>query len=686
MLPNGRGGLYRGCISIAGDRITGIAPEPAEPEGPAPRLDVTPHVALPGFVDLQVNGAFGWDVTSDPPAIWRIGSELASHGVTAFAPTVVTSPADHRRAAYEAMRARPSGYSGAEPLGLHIEGPALAPRYAGAHRTEDLVSPTDDLAGELAEEADVIALVTVAPDGDGATELIVRLTEAGIPVSLGHSGATAAQAMTALAAGASALTHLFNGMAPVHHREVGIAGAGLLDDRAQVSLIVDGSHLSDDAVLLAWRLATPRRIHLVTDSMAGMGTRPGTYRLGAADIRCDESARDGKGSLAGSLRSMPDAAGRLRRVVGANWDEIALVTSTNAAALLDDRDRGRLEPGRRADIAVVDADLRPVATIIGGALAYRRVERAGSIRSRSQVTVGVDIGGSSFKAAVFDGSTLGPVLRGATGMDRPARLILAELRAVIDELASSGNHDVVGVGVACPGVVDGTRGVVVRATNLGWRNVDVIAELGDGLAPPVAVEHDVYLGALAEWETGAGVGAESMLYVSVGTGVAARLFTSTGTYRGSLELAGEMGFLPVGDSNRPLESVGSARAMSAAYRHRTGREATLEEIVELLEEDVDAAQVWSTGTDALARGIAAAICLQDPGLVVIGGGVSQAGAVLLDSLAERLQTLLSTLRDPPPIALAAHGADSGVVGAASYSARRVTPTTSTLNQDRYGVD
>ena len=164
---------------------------------------------------------------------------------------------------------------------------------------------------------------------------------------------------------------------------------------------------------------------------------------------------------------------------------------------------------------------------------------------------------------------------------------------------------------------------MVHAANLGWRGVDVAEGLGADLGVPLSVEHDVYLAALAEWETGNGVGADSMLYASVGTGVATRLFNEGASNRGSAHLAGEMGFVPVGQQGRSLESVASA-----------------------------------------------AVCLDDPGIVVIGGGVSNAGSVLLAALESRLASLLEPLRTPPPLVLAAHGDQSGIIGAALHGGRR----------------
>ena len=469
LLPNGRGRVYRGLITLEAGRIVGV-----ETCGPGHAseadLDLLPHIALPGFIDLQLNGAFGHDITSRPETLWTIGEKLPRHGVTAFLPTVITSDAHRRQAAYAAIRARPDGYAGATPLGLHIEGPALSPSRAGAHPRARLIDDAAPLADELTAIADAVALVTIAPETANATRSIDRLAAAGIAVSLGHTEATAAQTVEALEAGASAFTHLFNGMGPMHHRELGAAGAALLNAGAYVSVIADGHHLADDMIRLIWRLAGPRRTVLVTDAMAGMGAPGGAYRLGSVPVRCDETARNDHGSLAGSLLTMPDAARRLRNITGASWDELAAATSSNPADLLGDAERGRLDPGRRADIAVVDWQLRPVATFVAGELAWRRSEAAAVVQTAANAhrgpstdasapaAIGVDIGGTTFKAAIFDGAALGPVRRGVTGRDRPAAEVLAEIRDTIGELAATTQLDLRGAGIACAGIVDAGGG------------------------------------------------------------------------------------------------------------------------------------------------------------------------------------------------------------------------------------
>jgi N-acetylglucosamine-6-phosphate deacetylase len=706
-VPNGRGGLYRARIATSDGRIAAVygyrSGSPAGKED----LDFTPHVALPGFIDLQLNGAFGYDITADPSSMWAIGTRLAEHGVTAFLPTVVTSAPARRQAAYGAIRSRPPGHRGAEPVGIHVEGPALSPSFPGTHPPEWLAPDADELADEIMAEHDIVRLVTLAPETENAPGAISRLVRAGVAVSLGHTGATAEQAQAALEAGASAFTHLFNAMAPLHHREVGAAGAALLHPTAAVSLIADGHHLSDEALLLAWRLAGPERVFLVTDAIAGMAAPAGTYRIGDVSVECGDTARNPSGGLAGSLLTMPGAARRLRAATGASWDDLAAVTAANQARLLGDASRGALLPGCRADLAVVDARLQPVATVIAGEVVWRRRDRGAETatapasparkeqepdpaatveavrnstrearprRSDSTHTlptaIGVDIGGTTFKAAVFDGAVLGPVRRGATGKSRPPGQVLAEVREVIDGLAVDAHTEIHCLGIACPGIVEPATGRVVDATNLRWRDVDVAGALGRGLGAPVALEHDVYLAALAEWETGAGVGAASMLYVSVGTGVASRLFThGTGTERGSASLAGEMGFIALGSPSRPLENAASGTALQAAYRVMTGRTLRASEIIAAASRDPAAARATDAAMSALARGVAAAVCLQDPEIIVMGGGVPAADGALLAELAPRVGRMLAPLRGAPPIVAAAHGAHSGVVGAALHATR-----------------
>ena len=233
----------------------------------------------PGFVDLQVNGGFGHDFTTDPERIWAVGAGLVAHGLTAFLPTLISASVDEARAANTVLAAGPpEGWVGAEPLGLHLEGPALSRGFRGAHPIDRLADPTSALVGEWLG-LDSLRLVTLAPELPGAIEAIRRLSSAEVTVSVGHTGATGDQVRAAVDAGASMATHLFNAMAPIHHRDPGVAAAVLNEDRLAVGLIADGEHVAPEVLALTWRAAGPDRIVLTGDVVGAPGNA-----LGAAPL------------------------------------------------------------------------------------------------------------------------------------------------------------------------------------------------------------------------------------------------------------------------------------------------------------------------------------------------------------------------------------------------------------------
>ena len=212
----------------------------------------------PGFIDLQVNGGFGVEVGEDPEAIRTLAARLPETGVTAFLPTVITSPSEFYPkaiAAFEAAKDAP----GARPLGLHVEGPFLSPQRHGAHR-RDLIESADPRLLDTLLESDAVRLVTLAPERPDAPELIRRLKARGILVSLGHTDATYEQFEAGVAAGARMATHLYNAMSPFGHRAPGAIGAALLDDRVTVGLIADGVHSHRASLQLAYRSQAPRHI------------------------------------------------------------------------------------------------------------------------------------------------------------------------------------------------------------------------------------------------------------------------------------------------------------------------------------------------------------------------------------------------------------------------------------------
>jgi N-acetylglucosamine-6-phosphate deacetylase len=327
-------------------------------------LDAGGLTVAPGFVDLQVNGAFGFDITTDPSSMWDVGRLLPRTGVTSFCPTIITSAADTIEAARTAIAERPDDYLGAEPLGLHIEGPHLSPMRRGTH-PEALLN----LPGSEPMATAHVAIVTIAPELPGAIPLIEQLSRDGVVVSIGHSDATAEQALAATNAGATLGTHLFNAMPPITAREPGIAGHLLTDERTWFDVISDGHHLHPTTLSLAWRAARDR-IVIITDATAAAGMPDGRYRIGEVEVFADAGAvRNLDGTLAGSATTMDGAVRIFAETTGARRAAAVYAASSHPADALGRKDIGRLHGGARADLILLDG-FAVVGAVVGGELAH----------------------------------------------------------------------------------------------------------------------------------------------------------------------------------------------------------------------------------------------------------------------------------------------------------------------------
>jgi N-acetylglucosamine-6-phosphate deacetylase len=337
------------------------------------RLDAEGAVVAPGFLDLQVNGAVGHDITADPASIWAIGDALTRWGVTAWLPTIVSAPSAIYAEALAVFEAGPpAGYRGARPLGFHFEGPFLAPERHGAHDPSH-VRPIDRALVSSWTRDRGVAMATLAPEIPGATELVRWLRGCGMVVSAGHSNATAAQASAGFDAGIRSVTHLWNAMSGLDHRAPGLVGAALGDPRVALGVIPDGLHVAPDVVRLTQRIAGRRRFVAVTDAIAALGRPDGTYPLGGMDVSVSDGvARLPDGRLAGSVLSLDGALRNLVAWSGGHFaDALAAVTSA-PAALIRATGRGRLGPNDRADLVVLDDDLVPLLTLIGGEVVFDR--------------------------------------------------------------------------------------------------------------------------------------------------------------------------------------------------------------------------------------------------------------------------------------------------------------------------
>lgn len=292
----------------------------------------------PGLVDAQVNGAAGIDLTAEPHRLWEVAAALPAYGVVAFVPTVITSdPAARAQAMATLAAGPPAGWAGAEPLGLHFEGPMIAPTRKGAHPERWLRAPALDLVDGWSRESGVL-MATIAPELPGALEVIERLTAEGVVVSVGHTAARTDQVLAAVDAGARCITHLGNAMAPVSPRDpgpVGVALGGPADTGLVAGVIVDGHHLDPHFVRTAWRALGPGRFLSVSDTTAALGLPDGPTRLGDQDVVvADGTVRLHDGTLAGSAASVLDCLRILVAQTGCTAAEaVATATSTPLALL-----------------------------------------------------------------------------------------------------------------------------------------------------------------------------------------------------------------------------------------------------------------------------------------------------------------------------------------------------------------
>jgi N-acetylglucosamine-6-phosphate deacetylase len=258
------------------------------------------------------------------------------------------------------------------PLGLHVEGPVLSPLRLGAHPPQHVLTP-DALDAEIDQwiRSGEVALVTLAPELDGALALVARLAAAGIVVAAGHTTMSPDDLAAAKAVGLRYVTHLFNAMAPFDHRRPGPIGAALADDDVVVGLICDGMHVDPTAVAMAWKALGPARASLVSDAVAALGLPEGRVRLGEFELVHDETGvRTLDGVLAGSALPLDRAVRNLMAYTRCSLAEAVGTVTSVPTDLLGLKDRGRVAVGARADFTVLDHDGRLVATVIGGTVAH----------------------------------------------------------------------------------------------------------------------------------------------------------------------------------------------------------------------------------------------------------------------------------------------------------------------------
>ncbi len=328
---------------------------------------------LPGFIDLQINGAGTVDVMSaSADALVGLSAELAREGTTAWLATAITSPLERIEASTATVAEAASAIEdipadglrkpAAAILGMHQEGPFISPARLGAHPPYNLLPRGDPLRRVAALRR--LRMMTLAPELDGALEAVTMLSARGVAVSLGHTDATLEQAQAAVAAGARMFTHTFNAMAPLHHRKPTVAAAAMLPSRALAAVIADGIHVHPDMLRLLYRARGASGVCLTSDRVATGGAAGSPPRSDATDS--GGAARMPDGRLAGSVISMLNGARMMVERVGASVGEAALMAASNPARVLGSNDRGKIEVGARADLLVLGPALELKAVFIGG--------------------------------------------------------------------------------------------------------------------------------------------------------------------------------------------------------------------------------------------------------------------------------------------------------------------------------
>jgi N-acetylglucosamine-6-phosphate deacetylase len=331
---------------------------------------------LPGFVDLQVNGAFGVDVATKPFRLAELSRALLQTGATAYLPTVISSPESHYEEVLPKLAVAIGEPSvGAEALGIHLEGPFINLAKRGAHAAAHVVAPDPGLLLRLLDLAPV-RVITLAPELDGAAELTELAASRGVAVLAGHSDAPFEVAYEVFDASVAGVTHLFNAMSAMHHREPGVPGAAFAHPRVVCGLIADGLHVHPEMVGLAFRMLGPDRVCLTTDAIAAAGMGDGEYSLATRTVYMDGGVpRLGSGAIAGSVLTMNEAFRNILAFTGCTVPEAARMASTTPARLVGEgRRKGRLVPGYDADLTVLAPDLSVEAVWLGGKPVYGQKE------------------------------------------------------------------------------------------------------------------------------------------------------------------------------------------------------------------------------------------------------------------------------------------------------------------------
>ena len=365
--------FFNGSILVENGRIAAVSREDMPTPAGVPAYDAEGRMVIPGLVDVHTHGRAGGDfTTADPALLVKMAEAYLDSGVTTVLPTLASAPLRDMEEAIDrinALRAQAAASEGRLPYvaGLHLEGRYLNVKRRGAHAADLLVAPNADEMEVLMTRVEGARHISAALELETDGEFLRRALALGATLSLGHSDASYATAEALIAQGVTALTHTFNAMPPLHHRDGGAVAAGLLSDKAYCELICDGFHIAPHMVKLAYRLAG-QRLTLITDSMEATGCADGEYSIAGNPVTVkDGKARTHDGAIAGSTLTMWEAVQNLCEFAGASLED-AVYAATMAPALEIglESEIGSIEVGKRADLLVLENESEIGRIMCGG--------------------------------------------------------------------------------------------------------------------------------------------------------------------------------------------------------------------------------------------------------------------------------------------------------------------------------
>lgn len=330
---------------------------------------------FPGYIDMHIHGSAGNDaMDATQQALHQMAASLVHEGVTGFLATTMTQAPEAIENALETIAHFENEDDEAHLLGVHVEGPYVSTKRAGAQPIDYMILPSSEQFASWQQLSNNrIKQITVAPELEGGMAFVEELKKQGIVVSIGHSDATLEEVEKAVTAGVTQATHLYNQMRPFHHRDPGVVGAVLVEDAVKVEIIADFVHCHPSAVKLTYRVKGAEGIILITDAMRAKGLQFGDYDLGGQTVHVTASgAHLPNGALAGSVLTMEQAVKNMKAVTNCSLPELVAMSSANAAQQLQLSTKGRIAEGYDADVILLDQHLNIEKTICRGKVVFEK--------------------------------------------------------------------------------------------------------------------------------------------------------------------------------------------------------------------------------------------------------------------------------------------------------------------------